>query len=70
MRRADGLALGVQTWGTDVAALRRYWAAADGLGYARVTYGDGLWGFTHDGWSMLAALALTTGRARVGPAVT
>lgn len=64
------LSLGVQTWGTDVAALRHYWAAADELGYARVTYGDGLWDFTHDGWTMLAALAASTGRARLGPAVT
>ena len=62
--------LGVQTWGIDVAALDRYWRAADGLGYARVTYGDGLWGFTHDGWTMLAVLASVTRHARVGPAVT
>jgi alkanesulfonate monooxygenase SsuD/methylene tetrahydromethanopterin reductase-like flavin-dependent oxidoreductase (luciferase family) len=72
-RRADPrhvIAIGVQTWGTDVAALRRYWAAADALGFARVTYGDGLWDWTHDGWTLVAALAVETRRCRVGPAVT
>jgi alkanesulfonate monooxygenase SsuD/methylene tetrahydromethanopterin reductase-like flavin-dependent oxidoreductase (luciferase family) len=64
------IGLGVQTWGTDVAALTRYWTAAEELGYTRVTYGDGLWSFTHDGWSMLGALAAVTRRARLGPAVT
>jgi alkanesulfonate monooxygenase SsuD/methylene tetrahydromethanopterin reductase-like flavin-dependent oxidoreductase (luciferase family) len=64
------IAVGVQTWGAEVAALRRYWTAAEDLGYARVTYGDGLGAWTHDGWSMLAALAVTTRRLRIGPAVT
>ncbi len=64
------LAIGVQTWGTDVAALRHYWTVADELGYARITYGDGLGGWTHDGWTMLGALAGLTRRARIGPAVT
>jgi alkanesulfonate monooxygenase SsuD/methylene tetrahydromethanopterin reductase-like flavin-dependent oxidoreductase (luciferase family) len=64
------IALGVQTWSTDVAAVERFWRAADALGYARITYGDGLWDFTHDGWTMLGALAAATRRARIGPAVT
>lgn len=64
------ISLGVQTWSTDVAAVGRYWRAADELGYARITYGDGLWDFTHDGWTMLGALAAVTRRARLGPAVT
>ncbi|MGH7390994.1 MAG: LLM class flavin-dependent oxidoreductase [Candidatus Rokuibacteriota bacterium] len=64
------LTVGVQTWGTDVAALERYWRVADELGYARITYGDGLGGWTHDGWTMLGALAVLTRRARIGPAVT
>src|SRR5262245_6364457 len=64
------LAVGVQTWGTDVRALERYWTCADELGYARITYGDGLGAWTHDGWTMLGALATLTRRARIGPAVT
>lgn len=64
------ITLGVQTWSTDVAAVGRFWRAADELGYARITYGDGLWDFTHDGWTMLGALASATRRARIGPAVT
>jgi alkanesulfonate monooxygenase SsuD/methylene tetrahydromethanopterin reductase-like flavin-dependent oxidoreductase (luciferase family) len=64
------LGVGVQTWGTDAGALRRYWALADDLGFARVTYGDGLGPWTLDGWTALGALAVGTRRARVGPAVT
>jgi len=30
------IGLGLQTWGTDVAALKRYWTASDELGYTRV----------------------------------
>ena len=64
------LSVGVQTWSTDVAALRRYWVTAEALGYDRVTYGDGLWSWTHDGWTMLGALAVITSTVRIGPAVT
>lgn len=64
------IAIGVQTWGTDLSALRRYWTAAERLGYERITYGDGLWAWTHDGWVTLGALALLTHRIRIGPAVT
>jgi len=64
------LSVGVQTWSTDVSALRRYWAAAEQLGYDRLTYGDGLWAWTHDGWTMLGALAAITSTVRIGPAVT
>lgn len=64
------ISVGVQTWGTDLAALRRYWAAAESLGYQRLTYGDGLWPWTHDGWTVLGALAMLTHQVRIGPAVT
>lgn len=62
--------VGVQTWGTDAAALRRYWTLADDLGFACITYGDGLGAWTLDGWTVLGALAVLTRRARLGPAVT
>ncbi len=60
----------VQTWGTDVRALRCYWRAAERLGYHGIVYGDGLWPWTHDGWTMLGALATLTRRVRIGPAAT
>jgi len=64
------ISCGVQTWGTDVVALKRYWRLADELGFARITYGDGLFDWTLDGWTMLGALAGVARRARLGPAVT
>jgi alkanesulfonate monooxygenase SsuD/methylene tetrahydromethanopterin reductase-like flavin-dependent oxidoreductase (luciferase family) len=64
------LDVGVQTWGTEAAALRRYWALADQLGFTRITYGDGLGAWTLDGWTTLGALAVLTRQARLGPAVT
>jgi alkanesulfonate monooxygenase SsuD/methylene tetrahydromethanopterin reductase-like flavin-dependent oxidoreductase (luciferase family) len=64
------LGVGVQTWGTEVGALRRYWEAADDLGFTRIAYGDGLGDWTLDGWTTLGALAVLTRRARMGPAVT
>jgi alkanesulfonate monooxygenase SsuD/methylene tetrahydromethanopterin reductase-like flavin-dependent oxidoreductase (luciferase family) len=62
--------IGVQTWGTDVPALLRYWHRVDDLGYGRLVYGDGLGAWTHDGWTTLGAMAVTTRRVRIGPAVT
>ncbi|MFQ5898138.1 MAG: LLM class flavin-dependent oxidoreductase [Candidatus Methylomirabilia bacterium] len=67
---AAAISVGVQTWGTDLPALRRYWAEAESPGYQRLTYGDGLWAWTYDGWTMLGALALLTRGIRIGPAVT
>lgn len=64
------MSVGVQTWGTDWPALRAYWLVAERLGYDRITYGDGLGGWTHAGWSALGALAVLTTTARIGPAVT
>lgn len=64
------ISFGVQTWGTEWSALRAYWIAAERLGYDRVTYGDGLWAWTHAGWPALGALAALTRTARIGPAVT
>jgi alkanesulfonate monooxygenase SsuD/methylene tetrahydromethanopterin reductase-like flavin-dependent oxidoreductase (luciferase family) len=64
------IACGVQTWGTDVTALQRYWRGAEDLGYARVVYGDGPFPWTYDGFTMLGALAALTTRVRLGPAVT
>src|SRR5262249_56333318 len=56
--------------GRDVGGLGRYGKIGDEVGYARITYGDGLGEWTHDGWTMLGALATLTRRARIGPAVT
>lgn len=64
------LGVGVQTWGTEVGALRRYWGAVDALGFTRIAYGDGLGDWTFDGWTALGALAMLTRHAHLGPAVT
>ncbi|MGH7335893.1 MAG: LLM class flavin-dependent oxidoreductase, partial [Candidatus Rokuibacteriota bacterium] len=64
------LGVGVQTWGTEVGALRRYWKAVDDLGFTRIAYGDGLGAWTLDGWTTLGALAVLTRQACLGPAVT
>ncbi len=62
--------VGVQTWGTALPRLKEFWACAEEWGYHRIIYGDGLWPWTHDGWTMLGALAVLTRRCRIGPAVT
>jgi alkanesulfonate monooxygenase SsuD/methylene tetrahydromethanopterin reductase-like flavin-dependent oxidoreductase (luciferase family) len=64
------LTVGIQTWGVALPRLKEYWAWGEELGYDRITYGDGLWPWTHDGWTMLGALAVLTRRCRIGPAVT
>ena len=64
------ITVGVQTWGSALPRLKEFWACAEELGYHRITYGDRLWPWTHDGWTMLGALAVLTRRCRIGPAVT
>jgi alkanesulfonate monooxygenase SsuD/methylene tetrahydromethanopterin reductase-like flavin-dependent oxidoreductase (luciferase family) len=64
------MTVGIQTWGIALPRLKEYWARAEDLGYHRITYGDGLWPWTHDGWTMLGALAVLTRNCRIGPAVT
>jgi len=61
---------GVQAWGTDFAALIDYCLECERLGYTSVRYGDGLWNWTLEGWSVLAAIAARTRTLRIGPAVT
>src|SRR5437867_2135189 len=57
-------------------ALRRFWQEADDLGFHAVWDYDHFYGMrdpatpTYDGWSMLAAMAATTSRIRIGCMVT
>jgi len=60
----------VQTWGTDLDAVKAYARDAEAMGYHALWYGDGLWPWTHEGWTVLAALATLTTRIRLSPAVT
>jgi alkanesulfonate monooxygenase SsuD/methylene tetrahydromethanopterin reductase-like flavin-dependent oxidoreductase (luciferase family) len=60
----------VQTWGTDLDAVKAYARDAEAMGYDALWYGDGLWPWTHEGWTVLAALATLARRIRLGPAVT
>ena len=74
------IALGVQTWSTDVAAVERFWRAADELGFHAVWNYDHFYGlggtvadFRHDtleGWTTLAAMGTIVKRARIGCMVT
>jgi len=52
----------VQTWSTDLDAVKAYARDAEAMGYEALWYGDGLWPWTHEGWTVLAEHCQTTGR--------
>ena len=60
----------VQTWGTDLDAVKAYARDAEAMGYDALWYGDGLWPWTHEGWTVwrrLPPLRRESDSARLSP---